>query len=81
MKIGRTFRQHWETLDAHDRSEFLRLAKVRAIVGRDELPSIASQGPLAPFEVPRVAIIDEPKLHVVIHLGSLADMLSPTSAA
>jgi DNA invertase Pin-like site-specific DNA recombinase len=82
VKMGLTFRRKWETLDASGRNEFLRGAKVRAVVSRDELPRVDHQeGPLTLLDTPRVAVINEPGLHVVINLGSLGGMLSLASAA
>jgi DNA invertase Pin-like site-specific DNA recombinase len=77
VRTGMTFRQKWVSLNAPGRSEFLRGAKVRVVVSRDELPQIEHQeGPLTPLGIPRTAIIDRPRLHAVIYLGSLGDMLS-----
>lgn len=82
VRTGQTFRQKWATLDATGRNEFLRSAGVRAVVSREDLPSIEHQeGPLTPLEVPRLAIIDKPGLYAVIYLGGLGDMLSRATAA
>ncbi len=77
---GQTFRQRWESLDATGRNEFLRGATVRAVVSREGMPPTEHQeGPVTPLDIPRMAIIDKPKLHAVIYLGSLGDMLHRAS--
>lgn len=82
VKTGVTFRRKWEALDNSGRNELLRSAGVRAVVSREDLPAIEHQeGPLAPLEVPRVAIVDKPGLHAAIYLGCLSDMLSRATAA
>jgi DNA invertase Pin-like site-specific DNA recombinase len=82
MNTGVTFHRKWETLDDSGRNEFLRSADVRAVVSREELPSIEHQeGPLTPLEVPRLAIVDKPGLHAVFYLGGLGDMLRYATAA
>jgi site-specific DNA recombinase len=82
VNTGVTFRRMWEALDDSGRNEFLRSAAVRAVVSREEPPSIDHQGgPLTPLEVPRMAIIDKPALHAVLYLGRLGDVLSPAVAA
>lgn len=81
VKTGVTFRRKWEALDDSGRNEFLRSAGVRAVVSREDLPSVEHQeGPLTPLEVPRLAIIDKPGLYAVIYLGGLGDMLSRPTA-
>jgi hypothetical protein len=77
MRTGITFRQKWISLNAAGRNEFLRRAKVRVVVSREELPQIEDpEGPLPFLGIPRTAIIDKPGLHAVIYLDSLGDMLS-----
>lgn len=81
-KIGLTFRQKWDALDAAGRNEFLRSAKVRVVVSRSELPPVDHQDqPPAPHGIPSMVIVDKPELHAVIYLGSLADLLSPLTKA
>jgi DNA invertase Pin-like site-specific DNA recombinase len=81
VATGQTFRQRWESLDATGRNEFLRSHGVRAVVSRDELPPIEHQeGPLTPLDIPRMAIIDQPKLHAVIYLGNLGDLVRRASS-
>jgi hypothetical protein len=80
VSTGQTFRQRWETLGAAGRKELLRGATVRAVVSRNGMPPIEHQeGPLTVLDIPRMAIIDQPKLHAVIYLGSLGDMLDRAS--
>jgi hypothetical protein len=77
IRTGMTFRQKWVSLRDSERNKFLRSARVRVVVGRDELPRIEPQdGQPTLLGIPRTAIIDRPKLHAVIYLGSLDDMLS-----
>jgi hypothetical protein len=79
---GKTFRQQWESLDTVGRNEFLRSAGVRAVAGRDEMPRLGlPASPLTLGEIPRSVIIDRDDLHVVVHLGGLADLLARASAA
>lgn len=80
MSTGQTVRQRWESLDTNGRNEFLRGAAVRAVVSRDGMPPVEHQeGPLTPLDIPKVGIIDNPRLHAVIHLGSLGDLLDRAS--
>jgi site-specific DNA recombinase len=80
VSTRQTFRQRWETLDAAGINELLRGATVRAVVSRNRLPLIEHQEePLTPLDIPRMAIIDKPKLHAVIYLGSLGNMLDRAS--
>jgi site-specific DNA recombinase len=82
IKTGKTFREHWESLDTAGRNEFLRSARVRAVASRDEAPRLDTPGgPLTPGDIPRSVIIDRDDLHVVIELGALADLLERASAA
>jgi hypothetical protein len=77
IRTGMTFRQEWVSLNAAGRNEFLRTAKVRVVVSREELPQIEDQQGLLTFlGIPKTAIIDKPGLHAVIYLGRLGDMLS-----
>jgi site-specific DNA recombinase len=77
VRTGQTFRQKWESLDVPGRNEFLRAARVRAVVSRDEMPPIEEQaGPVTTAGIPRIALITDPCLHAVIYLGSLGDMLA-----
>jgi hypothetical protein len=81
VATGQTFRQRWEALDQAGRNEFLRGATVRAIVSRDGLPPIEDQaGPMTPLDIPRMAIIDKSKLHAVVYLGTLGDMVRRASS-
>jgi DNA invertase Pin-like site-specific DNA recombinase len=76
VRIGRTFREWWESLDAAGRNELLRAAAIRAVVSRDELPAIDYQeGPLTPLDIPTMKIIDKPQLHAAIYFGNLGGML------
>ncbi|HEY2488817.1 MAG TPA: recombinase family protein [Streptosporangiaceae bacterium] len=72
IATGVTFSQRWEALDAAGRNEFLRGATVRAVVRRDDMPTIERQeGPPTPTRIPRTAIIDQPGLHAVVYRGTL----------
>ena len=80
VSSGQTFRQKWQTLDAAGRNEFLRAARVRAVVSRDaELPTEGQAGSMTPLEIPRVAFITGTGLHAVLYLGSLGEMLRRVS--
>ena len=80
VKTGQTFRQKWATLDVPGCNEFLRAARVRAVVSRDTMPPIEEQaGPVTALDIPRIAIITDPGLHAVVYLGSLGDMLAATA--
>jgi site-specific DNA recombinase len=82
VRTGKTFRQHWESLDIVGRNEFLRSAGVRAVASRDEMPPLdLPGGPLTRGDIPRSVVIDRDDLHVVVHLGCLADLLEHASAA
>ena len=81
IKTGKTFREHWESLDIAGHNEFLRSAGVRAVASRDEVPRLDMPGgPLTPDGIPRSVIIHRDDLHVVIELGALADLLERASA-
>jgi hypothetical protein len=81
VRTGITFKQNWDSLDESGRNEFLRSHGVRAVVSRDEMPPIEYQeGPLTPLDIPRMAIIDQPKLHVVVYLGNLGGTVRRASA-
>ena len=81
VSTGQTFRQMWASLDDAGRNEYLRANAVRAVVSHDELPAIEPyEGPLTAADIPRMAIIDQPKLHVVIYLENLGEMLRRASS-
>lgn len=82
VKTGQTFQQRWGSLDSGGRNEFLRSAGVRAIVSRDEMPSLdVLPGPLTPGEIPRYVTITRDDLYAIVHLGGLTDLLDLASAA
>jgi site-specific DNA recombinase len=79
VRTGQTFRQKWEALDVTGRNEFLRAARVRAVVSRDTMPPVEEQaGPMTVTDIPRFAIITDPGLCAVVYLGSLGDMMTAT---
>jgi site-specific DNA recombinase len=81
VPTGVTFRQNWADLGAPGRNEFLRSHGVRAVVSRDELPPIEHRdGTMTPLDIQRMVSIDRPKLHVVIDLGTLGDMMRRANA-
>jgi DNA invertase Pin-like site-specific DNA recombinase len=82
VSMGKTFAEHWESLDTVGRNEFLRSVGVRAVASRDEMPQLDLPGsPTTVEDIPRSVIIDRDDLHVVIELGGLADLLERASAA
>ena len=79
VRTGKLFRQHWESLDTVGRNAFLRSAGIRAVASRDEMPPLMDSA--RPAGQLTMVVIDEPDLHVVVHLGGLADLLERASAA
>jgi len=78
---GVTFRQNWASLDDMGRNGFLRSHGVRAVVSRDELPPVKHhEVPMPSQGMAPMVIIDRPKLHVRIYLGTLGDMMHLASA-
>lgn len=79
---GQTFRERWESLDTVGRNELLRTVGVRAVASRDEISSPALPTELTTRgEIPKPSIVHHDGLHVVVHLGSLADLLESALAA
>lgn len=81
MRTGKTLRARLEELDIPGRNQFLQSAGVRAVAHKGNLPPIDVQpAPLAADEIPRMAIIDEADMHVIVYLGNLSDILARADA-
>lgn len=79
VKTGKLFRQRWESLDTAGKNAFLRSVGIRAVASRDEMPPIDFTS--RPAGQRTMTVIDDKDLHVVVHLGGLADLLERASAA
>lgn len=79
VRTGKSFRQHWESLDTAGKNSFLRSAGVRAVASRDEMPPMdfASR----PVLQRSMVVVEEKDMHVVVDLGNLGDLLERASAA
>ena len=71
INMGKTFRQHWETLDVPGRNEFLRSAKVRAVASRDEQPVVDMEFITSRASTANVFVVTD-DIKVIIYLGNFA---------
>ena len=94
VRLGKTFAQHWETLDTVGRNEFLRANGVRAEVrpmGDEDKPrnfkvnvSVVREGTPVPAEnesTSRMVFIDADGRHITLLLGNLAKLRDRAASA
>jgi site-specific DNA recombinase len=79
VKLGKTFRQHWETLDVAGRNEFIRSAGVYAAASRDVRPPAKFIAQLAMRG--SIATVFNDDVNVVIYLGNLGKLRSQARSA
>lgn len=71
VRLGKTFAQHWETLDTVGRNDFLRSSEVRATVEpwADDMPHVLA---VPNAESDRTVIMFGHGMRIVLDLGNLA---------
>jgi hypothetical protein len=82
VKLRKTFRRHWESLNTVGRNGFLRASKVRAVVSLDGLPPYsAASGPPTADEIPRWHLVERDGFAVGIDLGRLGKLRRTAASA
>jgi hypothetical protein len=73
VRLGKTFAQHWETLDTVGRNEFLRSSEVRATVEPwdEDMPHVRA---VPNAESDRTVIMFGHGMRIVLDLGNLAKL-------
>lgn len=79
VKLGKTFRQHWETLDVAGRNEFMRSAGVHVAAHRDVRPPAEFVAQLAMRG--SISTVFNDDVNLVIYFGNLGELRNQARSA